>query len=322
MVLSLSYVGSQAHHLLVVYSANPGNPGLCLALSHPAAVAPGTPTCGPFGEDTTYITATGRVFQGTRGPLGSNFANDDYDASIGNSNYNSLQAGLRHSGNGLDLMLAYTFSKSIDQASSLADPVDPFNFRLTRALSAWDLRHSLVAAFDYQLPLERFSRRAKALTRGWSISGITRATTGFPVTISSDGDRSLQGSLPNGVNNRSLDRPDFTPGPLQLNGNLRNGLAYFNTSLFSPNALGTPGTSARRFFSGPGGINFDLALRKLFKFTDTRVLEFRLETFNTFNHTQFFGPAAVNGDIDSALFGQVVKAAPQRLMQAALKFTF
>jgi hypothetical protein len=322
MVLSLSYVGSQAHHLLVVYSANPGNPALCLALSHPAAVAPGTPTCGPFGEDTTYITATGRVFQGTRGPLGSNFANDDYDASIGNSNYNSLQAGLRHSGSGLDLMLAYTFSKSIDQASSLADPVDPFNFRLTRALSAWDLRHSLVATFDYQLPLEHFSRRGRALTRGWSISGITRATTGFPVSISSDGDRSLQGSLPNGVNNRSLDRSDFSPGPLQLNGSPRNGLAYFNTSLFSPNALGTPGTSARRFFSGPGGINFDLALRKLLKFTDTRVLEFRLETFNTFNHTQFFGPAAVNGDIDSALFGQVVKAAPQRLMQAALKFTF
>jgi hypothetical protein len=321
-VLSLSYVGSQAHHLLVVYSANPGNPALCLALSHPAAVATGTPTCGPFGEDTAYMTATGRVFQGTRGPLGPDFANDDYDASIGNSNYNSLQAGLRHSGHGLDLMLAYTFSKSIDQASSLADPVDPFNFRLTRALSAWDLRHSLVATYDYQLPLERLFRRGRALTRGWSISGITRATTGFPVTISSDGDRSLQGSLPNGVNNRSLDRPDFTPGPLQLNGDPRNGLAYFNTALFSRNALGTPGTSSRRFFSGPGGINFDLALRKLLKFTESRVLEFRLETFNTFNHTQFFGPVAVNGDIDSALFGQVVKAAPQRLMQAALKFTF
>jgi hypothetical protein len=321
-VLSLSYVGSQAHHLLVVYSANPGNPALCLALSHPTAVAPGTPTCGPFGEDTTFTSVAGRVLQGTRGPLGPNFANDDYDASIGNSNYNSFQAALRHSGHALDLMLAYTFSKSIDQASSLADPVDPFNFRLTRALSAWDLRHSLVATYDYQLRLERFSRRARVFTRGWSISGITRASTGFPVTISSDGDRSLQGSLPNGVNNRSLDRPDLTPGPLRLNGDPRNGLAYFNTSLFSPNALGSPGTSSRRFFSGPGGINFDIALRKLMKFTDTRALEFRLETFNTFNHTQFFGPVAVNGDIDSALFGQVMKTAPQRLVQAALKFAF
>ena len=260
--------------------------------------------------------------QGTRGPLGSAFANDDYDASIGNSNFNSFQAGLRHSGKRLDLMLAYTFSKSIDQASSLADPVDPFNFRLTRALSAWDLRHSLVATYDYQLPLERLSRRARALTRGWSISGITRATTGFPVTISSDGDRSLEGSLPNGVNNRSLDRPDFTPGPLELHPDPRSGLPYFNTSLFSPNALGTPGTASRRSFYGPGAINFDLALHRFVKFTETKAMEFRLETFNTLNHAQFFGPVSVNGDINSRLFGQVVRADPPRLMQVALKFTF
>jgi len=310
MVLSLSYVGSQAHHLLVVYSANPGNPALCLALSQPSAVASGTPTCGPFGEDTTYQTAAGRAFQGTRAGLGSNFANDDYDASIGNSSYNSFQAGLRHSSNRLDLMLAYTYSKSIDQASSLGDPIDPFHFRLTRALSAWDLRHSLVATYDLRLPFR------------FAISGITRVTTGFPVTISSDGDRSLEGSLPNGVNNKSLDRPDFTPGPLELNGDPRNGMPYFNTALFSPNALGTPGTASRRSFYGPGAINFDLALRRNFRFTDTRQLEFRLETFNTLNHTQFFGPVSVNGDIDSALFGQVVKAAPPRLVQAALKFTF
>src|SRR6266853_491708 len=63
-VLSLSYVGSQGHHLLLVYSANPGNPALCLALSKPSAVAPGTPTCGPEGEDTTYTTADGRTING------------------------------------------------------------------------------------------------------------------------------------------------------------------------------------------------------------------------------------------------------------------
>ena len=53
-LLNLSYVGSQAHHLLVVYSANPGNPALCLSLSQPSEVAPGTPTCGPFAEDTQF----------------------------------------------------------------------------------------------------------------------------------------------------------------------------------------------------------------------------------------------------------------------------
>src|SRR5262249_11725686 len=149
-----SYTGSQAHHLLVVYSANPGNPGLCLSLSQPGAVAPGTTTCGPFGEDLTYTTAAGKVLNGTRGPLGSNFHNDDYIGSIGNSNYNSLQLSVRHTSGPLVLSLAYTFSKSIDQASSISDIVNPFNFRQTRALSAFDLKHMFVATYDYRLPFQ------------------------------------------------------------------------------------------------------------------------------------------------------------------------
>jgi hypothetical protein len=210
----------------------------------------------------------------------------------------------------LDLMLAYTYSKSIDQSSSLADPINPYNFSLTRALSAWDLRHNFVATYEIPLP------------KGLSLTGITRASSGFPVTISSDGDRSLMGSLPNGVNNRSLDLPDFTPGPMNLNGNPRNGLDYFNTSLFTQNALGTPGTASRRSFYGPGMLNFDLALHRNFKFSEARILELRLETFNTFNHAQFFGPSAVNGDIDSTLFGKVVQASAPRLVQLAAKFNF
>jgi hypothetical protein len=321
-VLSLSYVGSQAHHLLVIYSANPGNPALCLALSQPSAVAPGTPTCGPLGEDNVYTTAAGLTIHGTRGPLGSNFANDDYDASIGNSNYNSFQANLRHSGKRLNFTVGYTFSKSIDQASSLSDIVNPFNFGATRALSAFDLRHNLVFTYDYQLPIERLTSRARFLTQGWEISGITRISSGFPVTISEEGDNSLMGSQPNGVNNHSLDFPDVIAGPLNLNHNPRNNLEYFNTSLFSENKMGTPGTASRRSFYGPGAVNFDLALLKSFRISESKALQFRLETFNTFNHTQFFGPAAVNGDFSSDLFGQVVKASSPRLIQAALKYTF
>jgi hypothetical protein len=319
---SVSYVGSQAHHLLLVYSANPGDPALCAALSKPDAVAPGTPTCGPGGEDVTYHTADGRTINGTRGPFGPNFSNDDFQGSFGNSNYNSLQASIRHSAKGLDVMVAYTYSKSIDQASSISDVVDPFNYSRTRALSAWDLTHNLVATYSYQLPFERLSSRMKPLTQGWQISGITRISSGFPVTISSDVDTSLQGSSPNGVNNHLLDLPDYTPGNLNLNGNPRNGLSYFNTDLFTTAALGTPGSASRRTIHGPGMLNFDMSLMKSFKISETKALQFRWETFNTFNHAQFFGPSSVNGDFDSGLFGQVVKAAPPRLMQLALKFTF
>jgi hypothetical protein len=321
-VLSVNYVGSQAHHLLLVYSANPGNPALCVALSQPSAVAPGSPTCGPFGEDTTYITAAGHTTQGTRSGLGTAFANDDYDASIGNSNYNAFEAMLRHSSKSLSFLIGYTFSKSIDQASSISDPVNPFNFRATRALSAFDLTDNFVASYQYQLPFERLFQHAKRITEGWEFSGIVRASTGFPVTLRADGDLSLMGSIPNGVNNHSLDLPDYNGAPLNLSGNPRDGLPYFNTFAFGNNALGTPGSASRRSFHGPGMLNFDFALLKSFSFSESRALQLRIEAFNAFNHAQFFGPAAVNGDVDSALFGQAVKAAPARLMQAALRFTF
>jgi hypothetical protein len=68
-------------------------------------------------------------------------------------------------------------------------------------------------------------------------------------------------------------------------------------------------------------VNFDLALLKTMSISESKLLQFRLETFNTFNHTQFFGPVSVDGDISSNLFGQVVTAAP-RLMQIALKLLF
>jgi hypothetical protein len=179
-----------------------------------------------------------------------------------------------------------------------------------------------VATFQYQLPLQRFLGRAKGFAEGWAISGIARASSGFPVTIHSDGDNSLMGSVPNGVNNHSLDLPDFIGGDLNLNSDQRNGLPYFNKSLFRINALGTPGAASRRSFYGPGMLNFDIALHRTFRLTESKSLQFRLESFNTFNHAQFFGAAAVSGGIDDNLFGQVVRAAPPRLMQIALKFTF
>jgi hypothetical protein len=321
-VLSLSYVGSQAHHLLIVYSANPGNPAQCLALSKPSAVAPDSPTCGPFAEDATYTAATGQTFYGTRGPLGSNFSNNDYQGTFGNSSYNAFEASLRHTSGPLDLLLSYTYSKSLDEASSISDVVDPLNYKRMRGLSAWDLRHNFVATFRYQLPFDHFGHGARWLSSGWALSGIMRASTGFPVTLAEHGDNSLQGSIPNGVNNHSIDLPDYTPGNLNLNGNPRNGQPYFNTDLFSENALGTPGSASRRSFYGPGSLNFDLALIRNFAVTEGKLLQFRLETFNTFNHTQFFGPAAVNGDFGTGTFGYVVKAAPPRQVQLALKFSF
>jgi hypothetical protein len=92
--------------------------------------------------------------------------------------------------------------------------------------------------------------------------------------------------------------------------------------LFSENAIGTPGNTKRRFFSGPGMDNYDMALLKNVRVTESKSLQFRLEGFNIFNHAQFFGPQSVDGNISSTTFGNVVNAAAPRLAQASLKFLF
>jgi Carboxypeptidase regulatory-like domain/TonB dependent receptor len=326
-LFSISYVGSQAHHLLLVYSANPGNPALCLKLSVPygqpgSILAQGTQPCGPGLENNTYLLANGQTLDGTRGPLGPNYGNDDYDATVGNSNYNALQVVLRHAGRGYNFSLNYTWSKSIDQASSISDTGNPFNLASTRALSAFDLAHNFVASYTVNLPFDRLSTHWRPVTRGWQLSGITRISSGFPVTLHEDGDNSLQGSSPNGVNNHYLDTPDYNGTPLDINSNPRNGKPYFNIAAFTQNALGEPGTASRRSFFGPGMFNSDLAVLRNFHIWERGMMQFRFEAFNAFNHAQFFGPASVQGEILDPNFGYVVKAQPPRLVQIALKLTF
>jgi hypothetical protein len=321
-LLSASYVGTQAHHLPVLVEANPGNPALCLQLSNPANLAPGQAACGPFGESNVYTTASGQVINGTRGPLGPNFGSDTNQATIGNSNYNALQVTLRHTSGRLQLLAGYTYSKSQDQSSSLGEEVNPLNPALSKALSAFDIKHNFVVSYSYQIPFECLFHTANRWTQGWEVSGITRFSSGFPVTLVNYGDNSLLGAEPNGINNFGVDEPDFAPGSLDLNHSPRNGQPYFNTALFSENALGTPGNAQRRFFYGPGTANYDMALLKIVRLSESKSLQFRLEAFNVFNHAQFFGPQSVDGNISSSTFGQVVSAAHPRLVQLGAKFIF
>jgi hypothetical protein len=301
-LISASYLGNQAHRLLVLIESNPGNPALCLSL----------PGCGPFAE-TVYKT---------RAPLGAEFGSDTNQSTIGNSSYNALQLSFRHTSKRLQLFASYTFSKSIDQSSNVGEEVNPINPALSRALSAFDIPNNFVASYAYELPFDHMPGAANRWTSGWTISGITHYSGGFPVTLLNYGDNSLLGAEPNGVNNYGIDEPQYTPGALNLNPNPRNGRPYFNTALFSLQPLGTPGNARRRFFYGPGFDNYDLALQKNLPLSESKSLQLRLEGFNVFNHVQFYGPASVNGNINSPSFGEVVSAAAPRLMQMAVKFNF
>ncbi len=325
-VFSASYVGAQSHRLLVMVEANPGDPALCLFLNNPANLQtqnpPQTP-CGPFQESNPYTTVSGQTIYGTRGPLGFNFGSDTNQSTIGKSNYNSLQVSLRHTSGRLELSAGYTYGKSFDESSNLGEEVNPINSALSYALSSFDVTHNFVVSYNYKLPLESLLHTSNRWSEGWEVSGITHFSSGLPVTLVNYGDNSLLGAEPNGINNYGIDEPDYSGGPLDLNHNPRNG-AYFNAAQFSDNALGTPGTAKRRFFHGPGMDDYDMALLKNLLLNESKSLQFRVEAFNIFNHTQFFAPQTVDGNIADlgTTFGNVVSANPPRLVQLGVKFLF
>ncbi|WP_158944775.1 carboxypeptidase-like regulatory domain-containing protein [Granulicella sp. S190] len=312
-LLTVSYVGNQGHRILALVSANPGDPALCQSLKG----------CGPFGEDSTYTNSSGQTVQGTRVGQGSNYGENTADKSIAASNYNALETTLRYQRHRSQLLLSYTYAKSIDQGSSLGEQLNPIDPRQSRTISAWDLKHDFVASYNWALPIATLLHKSNRLTEEWSLSGVTRFASGFPVTLFDNSDNSLLGTLGNGANNYLLDTPQYLPGPLHINTNGRNGRPAFNTALFPEEQLGQLGNAKRRNFYGPGISNFDMALQKGLRFADARSLEFRLESFNTFNHTQFYGPAAVDGQVeDTQNFGKIVSAAAPRLVQLAAKFSF
>jgi hypothetical protein len=298
---TVSYVGTSSHHLLVLEEANPANPALCLSLGS---------ACGPFNE------------QAARTTFGPAFGSVELQRTIANANYSALEATLNHRAHGLDLLASYTYAKSIDQSAGLPEPVNPVNPSLSRGLSAFDMRHNFVASFHYTIPQLSSKGLLHAMEGGWGVAGIARFTTGLPVTLLNNNDTSLLGTTPNGINDNGVDTPEWSGNSLHINTNPRDGAGVFDASQLSLPALGTLGNARRRFFSGPGMENFDATVSREFSMTDGRALEFRAEAFNVFNHAQFFGPAAVEGNISSGTFGQAVSAMPPRLMQIAMRVRF
>ena len=311
-LLTVSYVGNQGHRILTLVPANPGKPALCLELQG----------CGPFGEDTAYTNNQGKTVQGTRVGQGPNYGENTSDSTIASSNYNALESTLRYQHGGSQFLLSYTYAKSIDQGSNLGEQLNSIHPRQSRAISAWDLKHSFVATYALALPVNVLMRRTNRITEGWSISGTTRFASGFPVTLFDNSDNSLLGTLGNGANNYLLDTPRHLPGPLRLNRDGRKNKPAFDTSLFPEELLGELGNAKRRSFYGPGIENSDAALQKKLRLTETKSLEFRAEGFNLFNHAQFYGPASVDGQEEDAHFGDIDGAAPPRLMQLAAKLAF
>jgi hypothetical protein len=328
-ILTLGYLGNQGHHLFGDQEANPGSPQLCLSLSQPDEVAPGSPTCGPFGENNIYTKANGQVVYGTRpysvtsgrglsqGLL--DFGDLVWEESWQNSHYNSLQVSLQRDAGPFSFLAAYTWSKTIDDQSGFNDLwTNPYDPKMSRALSAYDVPQNFVVSYAYELPFQKLAGGERRLLSGWQISGITRFTSGQPVTLQDSADPSLCGSGGGGC-----DFPVYNGQPVHITKPTRaNGLSYFSASNFSAPQLGTFGATSRRFFFGPGTDNTDLSLHKITRVTEGTAFEIRVEYFNAFNRVAWGQPV---GDFNSSSFGNVtstVTNGDQRIGQMGAKFTF
>ncbi len=241
------------------------------------------------------------------------FAEANWIQNSGSSNYNSLQASVERRSRDITFLVGYTYAKSLDTVAATYDPrtLTGNNY----GFSTFDLRHNLVASYNWELPFARFMG-AHRYSQGWHLTGITRFNTGFPVSLASGGDFALT--------NIGLDYPTQIASIQKLNPRLE-GHNYFNTASFasglscSYEVCGQTGTARQLLFHGPGTINTDAGVEKDTKITERTQLNLRVEMFNVFNHANFTG---VVGNANSGQFGQATNTAPARIGQISGKIIF
>jgi hypothetical protein len=245
----------------------------------------------------------------------------------GRSNYNALNTKLEHRGAGSIFTLAYTWARSTDLKSAAAgigasgfngwqgflDNADP---ERDYGLSDFDVDHRLVGSFVYNLPFgngEKYASNAtgvkNAVVGGWQVNGIYTWQRGFPITITAADLGGLNDTF-------DTNRADLVGDPSV---DKRTVDRWFNTSAFRQPAAGVLGSLGRNTERGPGVNNVDLAIFKNFSFTHGTRVQFRFESFNFFNHTQFSG---VSTSLASSNFGVVTSARPARINQLGIKFLF
>jgi hypothetical protein len=237
---------------------------------------------------------------------------------IANSIYHSLQlkANKRFARN-LAFLASFVWSKSIDDADSvIPGQFDSFgaqderNLRLERGLSFFNVGRRVSAGFAYDLPNRTWLRPVLA---NWSLSGIVTLQDGTPLNPVYFAFDPANSGTPN--------RPNIVPGQsIAIPRSLRTIERFFNTNAFQAPAPYTFGNAGRDIIPGPGNNVFDLSLHRRFPLGEQRVIEFRAESFNTFNHPNWgvpgpypdFGP----------FFGRIFVTGEPRRMQLALRFDF
>jgi hypothetical protein len=216
------------------------------------------------------------------------------------SDYHALQVKFqRRLSRGLQALASYTFSHSIDIASS--DATSNFNTVATiaapnvdRGNSDFDIRHSFTAGTTYDLPSPSDHKMVHDLLGGWSLQSFVFARSAPPVNIA--------GATFIAAGTLLAPRPNLNAGiPLELHGSQFPGGKIFNRAAFTAAPAGTQGSFGRNVLRGFGAWQADVGLQRQFHLTESLALRFRAEFFNIFNHPNFGSPMNL---LTSPLFGR------------------
>jgi hypothetical protein len=316
--LEVNYVGNKGTHLLERFNVDQAG----------ALPSADVAACNKNPADTTHdCPYTMRLplpnFTNSNGFLDSRWE--------GISNYNAGNVKLEHRAKDGAVLVVYTWSKSMDSKSaaagigstnSYAGPMDSANPKLDYARSDFDVGQRFVASYAYMLPVGRgqkfggsMNRAADAAVGGWEWTGIGTYQDGFPFSVLAN---DLDGLLMTPIQRANISgnpNSGFTKGPKE----------WFNTSVFSQPLAGEFGNSGRNILREPGISNWDMGLVKYFNLTERAKFQLRVETFNTFNHTQWgVDPATQGGsgpgtsaevtNVNAGNFGAITSARPPRVI--------
>jgi hypothetical protein len=316
LILVVQYVGNDAWHQNIDRPFN--NFPLTTSSANRAAFAAGG-----------FATNQYRTYQGYGGIT--------QEENTTGSTYNGFQAGLRVQNKwGLSGELDYTYSHNIDLVDTdLATISNPWNTKYDKAGSGYDRRQMLNGNYIYNLPFFRKSNGVvHSLLGGWQLAGTFIDETGEPVASGFGGVNDTIG-LGGGYTNRAN-----VVGKIQYHHKVNNWFSNPGTDggadpqaaplpgyqTFDKNNNPLPvgpnlgfGDGRRDTFIGPGRVNFTTSLYKSFAVTERAHFEFRAETFNTFNHTEFNAYGSTTG---GGNYGVATGTSDPRVMELAAKFVF
>jgi hypothetical protein len=311
VVIDVSYVGNVSRHLLQARNLNPIPMYARFDPANQDPTQPGKPLPDNFF----------RLYPGIGDLITYEFA--------ASANYNSLQTQVqRRMTKGLRFGAAYTWAKALGVANTYDGAVSPYFKPRQRNYGPlnFDRTHTLALNYMYTFPKPGKALRNPVLTAvadDWTISGVTTFVSGPPFTPSfttaanSDVTGSTESAVITVAGNPRLDKSEKTFG--------RN----FNTDAFAATPKSSFGNGGVNILRKPGINNWDISLSKSFNIGlgEKRLLTFRAESYNTWNHTQFTnldstGRYDAQGMQTSLSFGAFTAARPGRVVSFALRFRF